>query len=273
MGLFDRSGYASLTDLRADGYQPLFDELEKVQAEFVERAPLFRDPAYKWGTDMLHGWARCWEYPFVFHHLLREQKANQPFKVADFGSGSTFFTIAAARRGIDILAFDNDPVSVRDLQKAVDVLGVGPGSVRVELSGDTLPCADAAVDAAYSISVLEHMADPVPVVAELARIVRPGGLLLVTLDSDVERSTAGVSPQHFERLRDALAAAFSFEYPEKIIHHFDVLTSKSSPWPRAGERYVPGLMWRTKDRRLLPLTGGPLPPIMSIYAAVMRRRP
>jgi SAM-dependent methyltransferase len=271
--LFERSGYATLSDLRANGYRRLFEELEAVQGEFLKRAPAFRDPAYKWDTDTLHGWSRCWEYPFAYHHLLRERaKREGPFAAADFGSGSTFFPIAVARQGVDVLAFDNDPVCVADLRRAVSLLGAGVGTLQAERNGAKLPCGDAVVDLAYSISVLEHMPDPVPIVAELARIVRPGGMLLVTLDIDVE-GAAGVAPEHFERLREELAAAFSFEYPERTVHHLDVLTSKNSPWPRAGEEHHRGLLWRTKDRRLLPLVGGPSPGVLSVYGAVLRRKP
>ncbi|MGP6158613.1 MAG: class I SAM-dependent methyltransferase [Vulcanimicrobiaceae bacterium] len=270
--LFERSGYATLSDMRAPEYRRLFDELEAVQRQFLERAPDFRDPAYKWDTDTLHGWSRCWEYPFVYHHVLRERaRRHGRLALADFGSGSTFFSIAVARLGVDLFAFDNDPVCVGDLRKAAVALGIGAGTLRPELSGATLPAPDASVDVAYSISVLEHMPDPVPIAAELARIVRPGGLLLVTLDIDVE-GAAGVTPEHFDRVRDELARAFTFEYPERTVHHFDVLSSKNSPWPRAGEQHLRGLMWRTKDRRLLPLIGGPSPGVLSVYGAVLRRK-
>jgi SAM-dependent methyltransferase len=268
----ERSGYAALSDLGASGYRRLFRELEAVQQQFLERAPAFRDAAYAWDTDTLHGWSRCWEYPFVYYQVLRERaNIGRELAVADFGSGSTFFPIAVARSGAAVRAFDNDPVCVRDLLRAVDVLGAGAGTLEPLLSGGTLPCPDAAVDFAYSVSVLEHMPDPVPIVAELARIVRPNGLLAVTLDIDVE-GAEGVTPQHFERLRDELAARFTFEYPERTVHHLDVLTSKNSPWPRAGERHPRGLLWRTKDRRLLPLIGGPSPGVLSVYGAVLRRK-
>ena len=112
---------------------------------------------------------------------------------------------------------------------------------------------------------------PVPIVAELARILRPNGLFVVTLDDDVE-GAAGVTQEHFDRLRDELAASFTFEYPERTIHHCDVLSSKNSLWPRAGEQHLRGLMWRTKDRRLLPLIGGPSPGVLSVYGAVLRRK-
>jgi SAM-dependent methyltransferase len=43
-----------------------------------------------------------------------------------------------------------------------------------------LPAADGAFDVAVAIDVHEHLADPAPFVAELARVARPGGTVVVT---------------------------------------------------------------------------------------------
>jgi SAM-dependent methyltransferase len=269
---FDRAGYAALSDMRADGYAALFAQLEAAQADFLAQVATFRDPGYHWGEDTLHTWGRAWEYPYTAYHVARERaRKGAPFTVADFGSGSTYFPFALARLGADVTALDNDPMCVRDLQAAIGLVGAGEGRVRVLESGARLPCETASFDCAYSVSVLEHMPDPVPAVAELARIVRPGGLFVLTLDIDVE-GAAGVAAAHFDALRRDLDAYFTWEFPERTIHPSDLLTSKSSPWPRPGERHVPGLLWRTRDRRLLPLFGGPAPGVLTVYACALRRR-
>jgi len=48
---------------------------------------------------------------------------------------------------------------------------------RLALSGDAWPVADAAVDLAVSVSVLEHLDDPRHFFAECARVIRAGGYL------------------------------------------------------------------------------------------------
>ena len=138
-------------------------------------------------------------------------------------------------------------------------------------SAGELPIPAASMDAVYSVSVLEHMPNPVPVVAEIARIMRPGGLFVLTMDIDVEGAT-GVAAAHFDALRADVDHAFTWEYAERTIHPSDVLTSRTSPWPRPGEAHVPGLLYRTKDRRLVPLVGGPSPGVLTVYGCVVRRR-
>jgi SAM-dependent methyltransferase len=269
---FRRAGYAALSDLTGEGYAALFEELEAVQAEFLAGVASFRDPEYRWEADTLHTWARAWEYAYAAYHVGGEQRrAGAPLTLVDFGSGSTFFPFAMARGGARVRCFDNDPASVRDLHSAIAALSAAPGNVVVQQNGARLPLDDGAADAAYSISVLEHMDDPVPIVAELARVLKPGGLLVLTMDIDVE-GDAGVSPPHFDALREQLAERFAWAYPEHTVHPADVLTSKSSPWPRPGERHVPGLLWRTRDRRLVPLVGGPTPGVLTVYGCVLRRR-
>jgi SAM-dependent methyltransferase len=269
---FDRAGYAALSDMRSSGYTELFAQLEGVQSEFLAQVATFRDPGYHWGEDTLHTWARAWEYPYAAYHAARIHAATPgPLVVADFGSGSTYFPFAIARLGAEVICLDNDAMCVRDLQAAAGAVTAGSGRVEVRLSGDVLPVDTASVDLAYSVSVLEHMPNPVPVVSEIARIVRPGGLFVLTMDIDVE-GAAGVAAAHFDALRRDLAAFFDWEFPERTIHPQDVLTSRTSPWPRPGERHVRGLLLRTPDRRLVPLIGGPSPGVLSVYACALRRR-
>ena len=52
-------------------------------------------------------------------------------------------------------------------------------------AGAALPAEDATYDAAFGERLLLHVADPVPVVAEMARVVKPGGRV-VLMDWDFE---------------------------------------------------------------------------------------
>ncbi len=58
---------------------------------------------------------------------------------------------------------------------------VGLGFVDVWCDGHHLPFADASFDTVLSIEVLEHVPDPDRMLAEVRRVLRPGGALLVTV--------------------------------------------------------------------------------------------
>jgi SAM-dependent methyltransferase len=270
MNSFERSGLAARSDLQAPGYDELFSELETVQRDFLSALPSFRTgshPALE--DDTLHRWSRIWEYPYVLHHLRAERRrfAHRP-RVIDFGSGSTFFPFAVARLDAEVVCFDNQAVVVDDLREAAKVAFCGDGAVEVRQNGERLPLQTAEADFGYSISVLEHMSDPVPIVAELARVLKPGALFALTLDLDIE-GTIAVPPARYERLRRELESSFEWCYTDRTIHPQDVLTTKNSP---RGEAIRQGLLFRDKAGRLRPLIGGPSAGVLTVYGCVLRRR-
>lgn len=92
-------------------------------------------------------------------------------------------------------------------------------------SADALPLAAASFDAALATQVLEHVPDPVPVLRELHRIVRPGGRVLVTVPFVWEEHER---PYDFQRFSSAgLARALELAGFERIevIARNDYLTT------------------------------------------------
>jgi len=85
---------------------------------------------------------------------------------------------AAGVRPASLVGVDIDPLETRDAQAS----GV---YTRVHtVPGSAVPEPTASFDFAFSNSVLEHIDDIEPVMAEMARLLRPGGVFLFTVPSD-----------------------------------------------------------------------------------------
>lgn len=79
-------------------------------------------------------------------------------------------------RVADVVGID---VSAMALRNAGRLTGEHGGYL-CQGSADALPLRDGSVDGAYAFEVLEHVWNPVAVVQEMARIVKPGGFVLAS---------------------------------------------------------------------------------------------
>lgn len=232
--IFNRSGLAALSDLETSEWRDSFGFLEAAQAEFISREKFFRNPEYKWPHDPLNTWSRVWEYPYVYLHL-KHWRHLFPFedrpRVLDLGSGVTFFPFSIARLGCDVTCVDIDPVCRQDLDRAGRCIDHSPGKVEFrQTDGISLPLNDKEVDGIYCISVLEHIPSFEHTVSEIARVLAPGGLLLLTVDLDL-RGNATLGIADYKRLIDVLQVHFHYRYPEVTIHPSDLLHPGNGPCP------------------------------------------
>ncbi|MEA2843449.1 MAG: hypothetical protein QOJ69_1120 [Actinomycetota bacterium] len=108
-------------------------------------------------------------------------------RVLDLGCGGGRHAFEAFRRGADVVALDRSDRETKDVAGmfgAMRAEGQAPaGSLAVAVTGDalTLPFADASFDRVIAAEVLEHVVDDRAAIAELARVLRPGGRLAVTV--------------------------------------------------------------------------------------------
>lgn len=128
---------------------------------------------------------------FVGVHLLSKLKPGM--KVLDAGSGNReeqIFRDQILATGASLTTCDakaNDGVDhVVDLH--------------------ALPFGDAEFDAVLSIQVLEHIRDPDRVCAEFFRVLRPGGLTVITVPQITHTLMDGMPPHYFNFTRYGLEA-------------------------------------------------------------------
>jgi SAM-dependent methyltransferase len=98
--------------------------------------------------------------------------------VVDIGCGEGYLTIEAAQWARHVIAIDRSP----EVLARAKALGARRRVTNVTWKrGDMekLPLADASVDLAILSQALHHAADPAVAVAEAARVVRPGGRVLI----------------------------------------------------------------------------------------------
>ncbi|MDF1562239.1 MAG: class I SAM-dependent methyltransferase [Deltaproteobacteria bacterium] len=276
---FERSGLAALSDLETPAWREVLAELERQQEAFLERESSFRSPDYRWPRDSLHTWSRVWEYPYAHAQLrahLVGKEGGERSRVVDLGSGVTFFPFAVARLGYRVSCLDVDPICARDLERAAACVESGPGEVEFRLiEGERLPFDDEAVDAVYCISVLEHIPDFEGTVREIARILRPGGKLVVTFDLDV-RGDSEIGLEAHRRLLGVLLAHFELHWPEVSVHPADLLQTTNGPYPLPTTPPLQHLRGFVKQRIVKPLLRMKprryLPPHLAVQGLTLRRR-
>ncbi|MDA8076364.1 MAG: methyltransferase domain-containing protein [Actinomycetota bacterium] len=109
-------------------------------------------------------------------------------RVLDLGCGSGRHAFEAARRGARVVALDAGEAELRGVRATfvamlaageLDPECCGAGAVR----GDArrLPFEDGVFDRVIAAEVLEHIPEDTAAMAELARVLRPGGTMAVTV--------------------------------------------------------------------------------------------
>ncbi len=120
-------------------------------------------------------------------HLLRRGRAlangtdetnQEPLRLLDLGCGMGGFAVAAALDGAQVVALDYNPA-----YGSITVLRAARYGLHLPVmvaAGEAVPLPAQSFDAVTCWDVLEHVQSPDLLLAELARVLRPGGVLLLT---------------------------------------------------------------------------------------------
>ena len=108
-------------------------------------------------------------------------------RLLDLGCGFGRHAFEAARRGAAVVALDAGPEEVAQVRGTVAAMveagELAPDHPATAVQGDALalPFPDATFDRVIASEVLEHIPDDVAAMRELARVLRPGGTMAVTV--------------------------------------------------------------------------------------------
>ena len=126
-------------------------------------------------------YVRCLEFPLVYDHL----DLSPGMRLLDAGARTSVFPLyVALHQAVEVHAVDLDP-TVKRQERLAAKLGDSLRGTFVARQADLrdLPYPDGHFDRITVISVIEHVPDPGDKVgiAELARVLAPGGKLLLTV--------------------------------------------------------------------------------------------
>lgn len=111
----------------------------------------------------------------VFKKLIPESIKGKG--LLDAGCGTGWFSKEACRRGADVMAMDTGPEFLRITSlKCSGKLQIG--------SLLDIPFADAIFDYVVCSEVIEHTANPLRAINELCRVVKHGGVLVITTPNE-----------------------------------------------------------------------------------------
>ena len=129
----------------------------------------------------------------VIESMAAVSNLDARMTVTDVGTGTGFVAAGIAPRVKRVVAMDNSPAMLEMAKKNLGELGVANVDL---LEGDVraLPLESSSVDAAFANMVLHHAEDPGAMLREMARTVKPGGVVAIV--DEVEHSYEWMREEH-----------------------------------------------------------------------------
>ncbi len=221
-----RAGVPTLAELDALRTVAYYRDFKQYSDDFLKaHADALAGYGRHWGEDPMHLWSRRWEYPFAARSVLAHaaRTGRTDLACCDAGSGVTFLPYYLCDRleGASFTCVDTNTKYVPMFKAVAGNVGHERVTFR-EAAVQKLPFDDASLDVMMCVSVLEHTGDYVNAVAEMARVVKPGGRLVLTFDLSLD--------EKFELTRASSSDVFS-----AVAEHFDADAAEMKE--EAGQAY------------------------------------
>lgn len=227
--LISNCGFVSKDDLIGTHLNETLMEFEPIQAEFLELYS--NDIPYiyknKWPIDKLHWWSRPEEYRFILSRLLSHSLGNSDINILEFGPGCSFIPFyldkKAGLRKLFIQEIDNSVITFwRNFSDKTKI------NITEHQNSEFK---ENFYDIIYSVSVIEHVEDPVDSIINLIKQLKSGGSLILTLDIDLSgKSKYGLSEDQLKKVMSLKQVVFENAIPLKSFIHPRVIATPSNGW-------------------------------------------
>jgi len=208
------------------------------------------------------------EYPFIeggpdriawWKQYLREFLPDEEIRgrrLLDVGSSVGEIARGLRERGADVTCLDLSGASLRRCRQ------INPGGAVLQASALDLPFPDASFDHVISIGVLHHTPDCRRGFAEAARVVKPGGRVVVFLYNS--RNIYRCDPRSFALDEQALAHALegmasghdiALRPLERVFFYLPLEHSESIELQQQSVRLYEGLLNEVGEKLAQPFTG------------------
>lgn len=174
-------------------------------------------------------------------------------RLLEIGIGRGDFLAAFSRLGLEVAGVD------RELNELSALRGISADLKRCDIAKDALPYPDNSFDVVYHKSVIEHVYDPLPLMRESMRILKPGGkLIILTPDWHSQYKVffedfTHCRPYDVQSLADLLKICGVRNSGSELFRQLPVLWS--SPWLLPASAIVGFFIPVPFARKLTKLTG------------------
>lgn len=179
-------------------------DLSEKSREFLQHHEIHA----RWESDYLNPEMDNF-YDLAFCDILRRLQPTAASKILDAGCGYCYHTVRLARSGAKITAVDFSEVALAAARRTVDQAGISDQVIVRQADLTALPFESDSFDYVVSWGVLMHIPQLEKALSELARVLRPGGVLVLG-----ENNMHALDVSVRERLINALKKALG-RPPEK----------------------------------------------------------
>ena len=149
-------------------------------------------------------WMNGYNRPFIAasYRALALAAGNRILEIG-FGNGHDVADLLGHAEAIDYVGLDVSPTMVAEATR-FNHDAVAGGKARFHLGrADAMPFAPASFDRVIAINVIYFWPDPVPPLAAIRRVLRPGGLCVIGASDPASQSDAVARPEYGFHRRDA----------------------------------------------------------------------